>query len=62
MKPFFQDIIKNLKMKYMCKQTVTKVILIQRTAKMKALTRQAKIEILISYWDKIFGQIQTKAT
>lgn len=61
-KPFFQDIIKNLNMKFKCRETVMKVVLIQKTAKMKYLTMQAKIEILISFWDKILGKLQTKAS
>lgn len=62
LKRFFADSMPSSKFRYQVYKTMTQIINIQKKIKSNLVTRYAKVEVLVNYWDKMIGQTQLRAS
>ena len=58
---FLKDWSANLKMKTQFQDFFKKIIFMQKKIKSQRVIRDAKVDVLINYWDILIRKIQTKA-
>lgn len=62
LKPFVEEVCYRERMKELCRVFYTRVVFMQKKIKSQIVIRDAKVEVLVQYWDKVFGQLQKKAS
>ena len=62
LKPFIKEAFAILAFKLALRRIYKSIEFMQKRIKNQLATRESKIEVLENYWDKIYGQLQIKAS
>ena len=62
LKTFILDNGQNMEFKVKLRKFFDLIAYIQKKATAQTSTREAKVDILVNYWDKMIGQLQTRAS
>lgn len=62
LKPFLQENIDLERMRIYVRKFYKDITYMQKRIRDQMTTADAKVEVLLNYWDKMFGQIQGEAS